>query len=61
MTSTTIESLWNIEDVAAYLRVPVETLYRWRKQRTGPPAARVGRHLRYDPNDVRAWLKERAA
>jgi len=61
MSATTIESLWDIEDVAAYLRVPVETLYRWRKQRSGPPAARVGRHLRYDPADVRAWLKERAA
>jgi DNA-binding transcriptional MerR regulator len=50
------ESLWEIEDVSAYLRVPVQTLYQWRKRRYGPPAARVGRHLRYDPTDVRAWF-----
>ena len=61
MKTPIAEPLWDVEDVAAYLRVPVETLYRWRKQRTGPRAARVGRHLRYDPSDVRAWLRERAA
>lgn len=53
--------LWSVDDVAAYLLVPVETLYRWRKTHYGPPAARVGRHLRYDPADVRAWVKSRAA
>jgi excisionase family DNA binding protein len=56
MTSTTVEPLWTIEDVAGYLRVSVETLYRWRHRRTGPPAARVGRHLRYDPAAVREWF-----
>jgi len=55
------EPRWTVEDVAAYLRVPVETLYTWRKRRYGPKAARVGRHLRYDPDDVRAWLRGQAA
>ncbi|MER6590789.1 helix-turn-helix domain-containing protein [Micromonospora purpureochromogenes] len=50
------EPLWEIEDVSAYLRVPVQTLYQWRKRKYGPPAARVGRHLRYDPDAVRAWF-----
>jgi excisionase family DNA binding protein len=53
--------LWTVDDVSRFLGVPVETLYRWRKVRYGPPAARVGRHLRYDPDDVRAWVKARAA
>ena len=53
--------LWSVEDVAAYLRVPVETLYRWRKTKSGPPAGRVGRHLRYDPADVRAWFRGQVA
>lgn len=53
--------LWSIEDVSRFLGVPVETLYRWRKIRYGPPAARVGRYLRYDPADVRAWVKARVA
>jgi excisionase family DNA binding protein len=61
MTINLIEPLWDVEDVSAYLRVPVETLYRWRKQRTGPPAARVGRHLRYDPAAVRAWFAGQVA
>jgi predicted DNA-binding transcriptional regulator AlpA len=50
------DPLWEIEDVSTYLRVPVQTLYQWRKRKYGPRAARVGRHLRYDPADVRAWV-----
>ncbi|MEU5552762.1 helix-turn-helix domain-containing protein [Micromonospora sp. NPDC047793] len=55
------DGLWTIRDVAAYLRVPPETLYRWRKVKYGPPAARVGRHLRYEPETVRSWVREQAA
>jgi predicted DNA-binding transcriptional regulator AlpA len=61
MATSTIEPLWTIEDVSTFLGVPVATLYQWRYSRTGPRASRVGRHLRYDPADVRAWLDERAA
>ncbi|MEV4810272.1 helix-turn-helix transcriptional regulator [Micromonospora avicenniae] len=61
MTAPTIERLWTVQDVAAFLGVPVGTLYQWRYRRTGPRAARVGRHLRYDPADVRAWLDQQAA
>ncbi|MFV2111080.1 helix-turn-helix domain-containing protein [Salinispora arenicola] len=57
----TVDELWTIRDVSAYLRVPAETLYRWRKVKYGPPAARVGRHLRYEPDTVRAWVREQAA
>jgi predicted DNA-binding transcriptional regulator AlpA len=42
--------------VADLLAVPVQTLYQWRRKRTGPPAFRVGRHLRYDPAQLRAWI-----
>ncbi|MFD6770953.1 helix-turn-helix domain-containing protein [Micromonospora chalcea] len=55
------DELWTVQDVSAYLRVPQETLYRWRKVKYGPPAARVGRHLRYEPEAVRAWVREQAA
>jgi predicted DNA-binding transcriptional regulator AlpA len=57
----TTDRLWSVDDVADFLRVPVETLYQWRKRKYGPPAARVGRYLRYDPADVRAWVKGRVA
>ncbi|GAB7047577.1 helix-turn-helix transcriptional regulator [Catenuloplanes indicus] len=53
--------LWTVQEVSEYLRVPVETLYRWRKFGAGPKAGRVGRHLRYDPADVRAWFRDRVA
>jgi len=61
MTNTSPEALWDVSDVAAYLRVPVETVYRWRKRRIGPPAARIGRHLRYDPAVVRSWFASQTA
>lgn len=61
-----MEPLWTIGEVAAYLRVPVETLYEWRKKsrargrQIGPQAGRVGKHLRYDPEEVRSWFKSQA-
>jgi excisionase family DNA binding protein len=50
------EPLWTPTQVATYLGVPVQTLYQWRRKHTGPPARRVGRHLRYDPSTVQAWF-----
>ncbi|MBQ0986208.1 helix-turn-helix domain-containing protein [Streptomyces sp. WAC 00631] len=44
-------------DLADLLGVPVETVYQWRRKRTGPRGFRVGRHLRFDPEDVRAWVE----
>ncbi|WP_249997660.1 helix-turn-helix domain-containing protein [Actinoplanes sp. M2I2] len=55
------EPCWTVADVAAYLRVPEETLYAWRKRHYGPPASRVGRYLRYEPAVVQAWFRERQA
>jgi excisionase family DNA binding protein len=61
MTTHEIDPLWTVEEVAEFLGVPVNTLYQWRYRRTGPRAGRVGRHLRYDPAEVRAWFSEQAA
>lgn len=47
------------DDIAAMFEVPIETVYQWRKKRTGPPGFRIGRHLRYDPADVRAYVTQR--
>jgi hypothetical protein len=55
------DRLWTVEETSAWLRVPVATLYQWRTRHLGPPAYRVGRHLRYDPADVRAWLDDQAS
>ena len=40
------DRLWTVRDVSAFLGVPVGTLYQWRYLRVGPPAYRVGRHIR---------------
>jgi excisionase family DNA binding protein len=50
------ERLLTIAEVADYLGVPVGTLYQWRHKRTGPKGIRVGRHVRYRPREVEAWL-----
>ena len=52
--------LW-AEEVAVVLGVPVKTLYQWRYKGVGPAGVRVGRHLRYRPADVEAWIDGRAA
>ncbi|MFF3725666.1 helix-turn-helix domain-containing protein [Streptomyces erythrochromogenes] len=44
------------DDIAALFGVPVETVYQWRKKRTGPPGFRVGKHLRYCPDTVHSWI-----
>jgi excisionase family DNA binding protein len=49
------------EDLASLLAVPIETVYGWRKKRTGPPGFRVGRHVRYDPAAVHAWIARQTA
>ena len=51
-----ITPLWTVRDVADYLQVPVQTLYSWRAQGYGPSARRMGKHLRYRPEDVTSWL-----
>lgn len=52
---------WTVEETSDYLSVPPRTLYAWRYKGTGPRSIRVGRHLRYRPEDVDAWLDEQAA
>lgn len=51
--------LVDVNELAAYLDVPVKTLYAWRYRREGPPAFRAGRHLRYRWRDVQAWIDQR--
>jgi predicted DNA-binding transcriptional regulator AlpA len=46
------------EDLVILLRLPsVETVYQWRRKGIGPRGFRVGRHLRFDPEDVSAWVE----
>ncbi|GEN80222.1 helix-turn-helix transcriptional regulator [Actinotalea fermentans] len=53
----TVERLWTIGEVSAFLGIPIATLHQWRYLGTGPDAYRVGKHLRYSPVAVQAWLE----
>ncbi|TCC11275.1 DNA-binding protein [Kribbella soli] len=54
MTDTT---LWNIDEVAAYLRVPVLTIRWLRQEGRFAPAIKVGRRLVWDARDIATWLE----
>ncbi|PZF85205.1 hypothetical protein C1I92_06165 [Jiangella anatolica] len=51
-----LEPLIDIEELAAYLGVPVTTIYDWRTNGKGPPAYKFGKRLKFAVSDVRAWL-----
>lgn len=51
-----LDRLLTAQELADYLEVPVTTLYHWRQHREGPPAFRVGKHLRYRMSDVDEWI-----
>ncbi len=53
-----VPKLWTTEDVAEYLGVPVATLYQWRTRGYGPIGRRVGKHLRFKPEDVVTWFDD---
>lgn len=57
----TCDRLWTLQDVSEFLGVPVGTLYQWRVRGECPPAFKIGRHVRFDPDQVRAWLAASAA
>ena len=53
------QRLLSPHEVAAFLGVPLQTIYRWRYRHEGPLGYRVGRHVRYRIVDVEQWLEER--
>lgn len=61
VTLSSCDRLWTVDDVSAFLGVPVATLYQWRHRGDGPPGVRLGKHLRFDPARVREWVVAQAA
>ena len=57
---TSTVAVWSIEETSSFLGIPVQTLYYWRRVRSGPPAHRAGKHLRYMSDEVVAWLRGQA-
>jgi excisionase family DNA binding protein len=60
-TTPNLQALLTVEELAEHLSVPVKTIYAWRYRSVGPPALKVGRHLRYRRGEVDAWLDQQAA
>lgn len=50
--------LMTLPEVAAYLRIPLKTLYDMRYRGVGPVGIKVGRHVRLRREDLDAWLAE---
>jgi excisionase family DNA binding protein len=46
------------DELAAFLGIPLATIYRWRTRGDGPRGIRVGRHVRYRVDEVERWLDE---
>ncbi|HZD24135.1 MAG TPA: helix-turn-helix domain-containing protein [Acidimicrobiia bacterium] len=56
-----LDPLLSVQDLAAYLDLPVATLYAWRYRGLGPSGFRVGRHIRYRQSDVDRWICDQVA
>ena len=46
------------DEVAALLNVPLDTIYGWHKEGTGPPGYQMHKESHYRMSDVVGWLAE---
>ena len=51
------EKLWTMEDVAKYCRVKTSVVKYW-LQNTTMPYIKLGKHHRFDPQDIKAWVEK---
>lgn len=56
-----LDELLTTAELAAYLKVPVQTIHAWRTHGTGPIGVRMGKHVRYPRRDVEQWISDRTA
>lgn len=54
-----MSQLMTVVEVAEYVRVSRQTVYRWRSVGEGPPWIKAGGAVRYRREDVDAWLESR--
>jgi predicted DNA-binding transcriptional regulator AlpA len=60
MSSTLVDTdqIMTTADLARFLKADVSTVYRYKRENTGPPAIEVNGLVRYRRADVEAWLSE---
>ncbi len=51
-----MEKLLSTQEVAEAIGIAPETVRFWRHTGRGPTVVRVGRYVRYRPEDVESWL-----
>jgi excisionase family DNA binding protein len=51
-----MEKLLSEREAAEVLGVTVRALQAWRHKKKGPPYSKVGGLVRYEPDQLRAWL-----
>ena len=56
----TVERLWTVRDVMAFLQLGRNTVYDL-ATRGVLPSFRIGSLVRFDPAKIRAWLEQQAA
>lgn len=54
-----MSDLLDTEGVARATGLAINTLEKYRVTGEGPPFLKLGRAVRYDPNDLKAWLAAR--
>lgn len=57
MARPAIESLWSVVEIARYLGVSTKGAYRL-AERGAIPCVKIGGRLRFDPDEVRAWVRQ---
>ncbi|MCR2811731.1 helix-turn-helix domain-containing protein [Microbacterium sp. zg.Y1090] len=58
MTLDELPDLLTIKELSIWARIPVNTLYEWKAKGIGPTPLKMGKHLRYSKERVRAWTLE---
>jgi len=52
------DEILTTDEVAALLKIPKATLYKWISMGTAPPFYKLGRHNRFKRSEVMAWMDE---
>lgn len=52
--------LLSMRELADLVGVSYATVRQWRARGSGPRGIRVGRHVRFRPDDIDAWLERNA-
>lgn len=55
-----MERLWLIEDVREFTSIPISTL-KFYVATNQIPSIKIGRHRRFDPDEIRKWIKRKNA